>query len=76
MNLLDELEKLIVNPVVMNDTKHEEEGYYVASSIRPKFHRPSCHWASYFLGTPRLLVFSSHDEAVEADLKPCNRCRA
>ena len=53
-----------------------EEEYYVASSRRCKFHRPSCDWASYFMGSSSLMEFFSHVEAVEAGYKPCGTCKA
>jgi len=53
-----------------------EPSYYVASSRRPHFHLPSCKWADFFLNSPNLREFSSHEEAVDAGLKPCKTCCA
>ena len=60
------------------ENSHGEHGlnYYVASSRRSTFHRPSCVWASYIRNSPNLLEFSSHDEAVDAGYRPCRTCCA
>lgn len=50
-------------------------GPFVASKIRPHFHRPDCKWASY-LKPNNMLEFASHAEAVQAGKKPCKTCRA
>lgn len=52
-----------------------EFGPFVASKIRPHFHRPGCKWASY-INLSNMLEFSSHAEAVEAGKKPSKTCRA
>ena len=52
-----------------------EYGPFVASTGRQTFHRPDCVWASY-LKPPRMLEFSSHEEAVNSGRKPCKTCRA
>lgn len=52
-----------------------EFGPFVASKMRPHFHRPGCKWASY-LNPNNTLEFSSHTEAVAAGKKPCKTCRA
>ena len=52
----------------------EEQGeYYVASSRRPKFHRPLCKYAP---NSSYLIEFFSHAEAAEAGYKPCGTCKA
>src|SRR5437879_6381141 len=48
---------------------------FVASEIRPHFHRPNCKWAQY-ITPPRLQEFFSHKEAVDSGYKPCKTCRA
>lgn len=54
----------------------DEEQVYYASSRKRHFHRPSCQWATYIVGSRALIEFSSHREAVEAGYKPCKTCRA
>jgi methylphosphotriester-DNA--protein-cysteine methyltransferase len=60
------------------ENSHGEHGlnYYVASSRRSTFHRPSCKWASFIMDSRNLIEFSSHDEAVDAGYKPCKTCCA
>ena len=65
--------------VMSLEERYDDENglnYYVASSQRSTFHRPSCKWATYILDSPNLIEFSSHDEATDADYKPCKTCRA
>jgi len=52
-----------------------EFGPFVASKLRPHFHRPECKWITY-VNAHNLLEFSSNEEAVAAGLKPCKTCRA
>ena len=52
----------------------ESEGYYVGSPIRNRFHRPSCEYAVHFNSTWHR--WSSHQDAVAANYKPCQTCRA
>ncbi len=51
------------------------EGPFVASEIRPHFHRPECKWVLE-ISTENLVRYSSHAEAVAAGKKPCKTCRA
>lgn len=53
-----------------------EFGPFVASMRRSTFHRPDCPWAAYILNSRNLIEFSSHAEAVEAEMKPCKTCCA
>lgn len=46
---------------------------FVASSYRKHFHRTDCPWVQY-ISSPQ--EFSSHQEALDAGLKPCKTCRA
>ena len=48
---------------------------FVASELRPHFHRANCKWAQ-FITPPRLQEFFSHKEATEAGYKPCKTCKA
>ena len=52
-----------------------EYGPFVASKLRPHFHRPDCEWATC-ISARNLIEFSSHAEAVDAGKKPCKTCRA
>ena len=49
---------------------------FVGSTRRQTFHRPDCKWASYLLHSKYLIEFDSHQEAVQADYKPCKTCCA
>lgn len=59
-----------------NPVGHAARGPYVASSVRPHFHRPECIYAQPFLNTRRCEIFETHEEAVAAGKKPCKTCRA
>ena len=48
-----------------NDGGEGEYGPFVASKLRPHFHRPDCEWAMYINQRNRL-EFASHSEAVDA----------
>lgn len=47
---------------------------FIASTGRNKFHKPDCEWASYFIGSKRMLKFESREKAIDAGLKPCGAC--
>jgi hypothetical protein len=53
----------------------DEEAFYLGSSTRQIFHRPTCKWASY-IPKYKLIEFGSHREAVEALYRPFKTCRA
>jgi len=59
-------------PAVSRDRSH----VLVASERSKHFHNPDCEWAAYFLGSPFVVWFSSHEEAVASGRKPCKTCRA
>jgi methylphosphotriester-DNA--protein-cysteine methyltransferase len=63
------------SPMGTTGGAESEYGPFVASKIRPRFHRPACKWASY-LNPRNMLEFASHAEAVSAGKKPCKTCRA
>jgi hypothetical protein len=52
-----------------------EYGPFVASKLRPHFHRPDCEWA-LCISAHNVMEFASHSEAVQAGKKPCKTCRA
>jgi hypothetical protein len=58
--------------------RHEKaaHGPFVASLYRPHFHRLGCKWAEPFLNGRHCQFFETHEEAVQADKKPCKTCRA
>ena len=75
--LLRQIEELREQLKVLENSEVEQGlNYYVASSRRSTFHRPSCVWASYIMDSPNLIEFSSHEEAVDAVYKPCKTFRA
>jgi methylphosphotriester-DNA--protein-cysteine methyltransferase len=51
------------------------DGPFIASKLRPHFHRPHCEWV-LCMSRNNIVEYSSHGEAVEAGLKPCKTCRA
>ncbi len=53
----------------------EQYGPFVASKLRPHFHRPDCEWALCISARNRV-EFASHSEAVDAGKRPCKTCRA
>lgn len=53
----------------------DQYGPFVASKLRPHFHRPECEWALY-INARNKLEFASHSEAVDAGKRPCKTCRA
>ncbi len=76
-NRLRELEELVaklVKGVRLSGEPTESQGY-LASDQRSTFHRPGCVWADA-IAPSNLIVFGSHDAAVEAGYRPCKTCRA
>jgi micrococcal nuclease len=51
-----------------------DEAYYVASSLREPFHRPSCKWAQK-IAPGNLQTFKTREEAIKAGHRPCKVCK-
>jgi hypothetical protein len=51
------------------------EDTYVASKLRPHFHRPSCKWVRK-INKDNHIELGGHEEAVSAGFKPCKTCCA
>jgi len=62
--------------VLRDNEKTFGETMYVASAKKSIFHRPSCVYAKYIEMSENCRYFDSHEEAVEANYKPCKTCRA
>jgi hypothetical protein len=61
------VEKVVLAPAPSPDG-------YVASKLRPPFHRPSCGWATRIAEAERQL-YRSRGEALAAGHRPCRVCR-
>lgn len=57
------------------DIEDEDHNYFVSSPTAKCFHRPHCKYA-VIISTPRIIEYFSHQEAVDADKKPCKTCYA
>ena len=55
--------------------KNELVSVYFASENRDHFHRPTCEWVQK-MNPNNLIIFHSHEEAVDAGYKPCKTCKA
>ena len=51
----------------------ENEAPFHASHNRSKFHRPNCKWARE-ISPYNLLIFRSHQDAVQAGYRACGTC--
>ena len=54
---------------------YTSKNVYIASAFREHFHRPSCEWVAR-MNPANMVVFYSHEDAVNAGYKPCKTCRA
>jgi len=52
----------------------QAEKYYLASSQREPFHRPSCTWAAK-ITEDHLQVFKTREAAIAAGHRPCKVCK-
>jgi hypothetical protein len=58
------------------ELEHLGHSRFVASYRKKHFHKPTCIWATYLLGSSNFREFASHREAERAGYKPCKTCRA
>jgi methylphosphotriester-DNA--protein-cysteine methyltransferase len=65
---------VVQQPVYKPRKKPEVLGRFVASKLRPKFHRPDCKWMRN-VSPENMIWFESHEEAAK-EFKPCGTCRA
>ena len=63
-------------PLLSDNQATFGETMYVASKRKSTFHRPNCVYAKHIEMSLNCIYFDSHEEAVEADYKPCKTCRA
>ncbi len=63
------------NEQLARDLAFYHQGF-VASSRRHHFHRHDCEWASYIMNSQNLIVFTTHEQAVDAGYKPCKTCKS
>ena len=59
-----------------SELEHLGHAPFVGSSKHKTFHKPSCSWASYIIGSKNLVEFSSHKDAEAAGYVPCKTCCA
>ena len=56
-------------------TKAETMQYaYVASAERNIFHKPSCRWVKK-ISEQNLIGFTSRDDAIKSEKRPCKTCQ-